>query len=180
MPQGVALRALMGAGAPADNSAWDVIDVVELGSAAASITFSDLSGYRLLRVTGYVLKDGTGANLLVRLNADTGANYDAQFLTGNSTSVVASRTTGGTSILGSQLAANTPATFEITIGKQLSGVPAMLLAPVVNSPVGDVSTRDWASRWNNTTDLITSLTLLNGSGNFAASTVCVLEGVPDA
>jgi hypothetical protein len=184
MPVGVSFRALMGAGA-ADNSAWDVIDVVELGSAAASITFNDLSGYRLLRVTGYFLNDGTADNIRMRINGDTGGNYDNQRLTGSNTAVSAGRATGSTGVqltLALSLAANNAATAEVVIAKNLAGVPAMAInsAVTIGSAGTAIETIQQAIRWNNTADLISSFIFeMNDASNFAAGTLVAVEGVPD-
>ena len=180
MPIGVAFRSLMAAGAGGAAAAWDVIDSTTLGSAAASISFATgLSGYKLFRVTAYMIKDGTGGNAQLRLNNDSGANYDDQRVQGFVTSTPSGRATSQTYVLLAQLDASTAGTIEIIIGKQLAGATGMILSESTQLVSGYFVTRYVAGRWVNTADLISRIDLISSGGNFAAGTVVVLEGVPD-
>jgi len=184
MPVGVAFRSLMAA-AGVSNPPWDVIDSTTLGSAAASVSFASIdSKYKLFRVTAYIVKDATASTVAMRLNGDTGSNYDRQHLIGNSTTVSASRGTGQDRmyLATNTLAASSVATFSITIGKQIAGSAAMALADSVLFAAPGISAlleERAAFRWSNTADLISRIDLISSSGNFAAGTVVVLEGVPD-
>lgn len=183
MPVGVTFRGLLASGA-VGAAPWDVIDSTTLGSAAASISFASIdSKYKLFRVTAYVVKDATAHQATLRINNDSGANYDYQRLNGSSTTVSAARVTGQTSILltpTETIAANSIAQFSIIIGKQIAGSAAMVLSDGTfdATSVGRVKA-DIAARWNNTADLINRIDLISSSGNFAAGTVVVLEGLPD-
>ena len=184
MPIGVAFRSLMAAGAGGAAAAWAVIDSTTLGSASASISFATgLSGYKLFRVTAYFVKDATNGSVRVRLNNDSGTNYDVQRLYGSSTTVGAGRSTGQTGILlngGGVPQASQTATAEVIVAKQVAGSASMVLGRLVYQASGPVLMEEnTASRWNNTADLISRIDLIATTGNFDTGTVAVLEGVPD-
>ena len=184
MPVGVAFRSLMAA-AGVSNPPWDVIDSTTLGSAAASVSFASIdSKYKLFRVTAYIVKDATASTVAMRLNGDTGSNYDRQHLIGNGATVSASRGNNDRVYLSpSTLAANSVALFSITLGKQTTGAAAMGVASIVmfDTPATSaLTTTNTAFRWSDATELIDEIALLSTSGNFAAGTVALLEGVPDA
>ena len=165
--------------------AWTVIGSTTLASPASSISFATgLSGYTMFRITAYIVKDGTLGAIQMRINNDSGANYDDQTLSGNSTAVGAARQTGQTQwpFPQSAVAASTNATLEVTISKSVSTSPALAVASFTFIPNGESSVGEGrsAGRWNNTADLISRIDLISSSGNFAAGTVALLEGVPDA
>lgn len=160
--------------------AWTVIDSRTLAEAASSISFaSGLTGYTFFRVTAYVIKDGTGGDVGLRFNNDSGTNYDYQRLSGSDTLVAAARVTGQTLIdcdFGA-LQANQVGTYIFAIAKQVSGSAAMAVGGSVAYASGPVlATAQIGGRWNNTADLINRIDLVQTGGNFAAGTVVVLEG----
>ena len=180
MPVGVAFRSLMAA-AGVGSGPWDVIASSTLGSPAASISFASIaSTYKLFRVTAYIIKDGSAGRALVRLNNDSGANYERQRLSGAATGVSAQRTTGETSweTTWSGLTSQ-PATFELVIGKQIAGAAAMGILSSVGKESTTLEYSSFACRWNNTADLINRIDIIASAGNFAAGTVVVLEGLAD-
>lgn len=184
MPVGVAFRSLMAAGAGGAAAPWDVIDSTTLGSAAASISFATgLSGYKLFRVTAYIVKDGSNGLGVLRFNNDSGANYSYQRLLGAGTGVLAQRSTGQTSYdfaAGAGLKSNDPSTLSAVIAKQVTGSPAMVLSDCVIDEDGTALYNvNVAGIWSNTADLISRIDLVSSSGNFDTGTVAVLEGVPD-
>lgn len=161
-------------------SAWTVIDSETLAAPASSVSFTGISDtYRMFRVTAYIVKDGSAGSAYLRFNNDSGANYDHQRLTGNGTSVAAARVTGDTEIDATvTVGANQLATLDFTIAKQVTGSAAMVVGAATfadTTPALDIDRR--AGRWNNTTDLISRIDLISGSGNFAAGTTVVLEGL---
>lgn len=171
---GVSFRAMMRRPV-SDPSAWKVINSVTLGSAASSVSFTGIdTTYRMFRVTAYVVKDGTGGFVNLRLNNDSGRNYDYQQLSGDSTSISAARGTGQAQMsFPWNVQANTQSFVEFTIGKQLATAAAMGLGS--QTVTGNIIMTKNAFRWNNTADLINRIDLISGTGNFAAGTVVVLE-----
>ena len=64
-----------------------------LGSAAASVTFSSISGAYTDLVLVFNGAGSTDINLLLQLNGDTGSNYSGTFLGGTGSSAVSARST---------------------------------------------------------------------------------------
>lgn len=162
-----------------------VQDVV-LDSAAASITFNTgLTDYTQFRLTLYVIKDGTASAVGIRLNGDTGSNYARQRITADSTTAAGNRTTGQTSAFlleGFGVAPNGTALMTAEIAKPLTTTPARFTGQA--SAFGDLATDAVVymantQEWNNTADLISSISILSSSGDFAAGTRAVLEGWTD-
>lgn len=157
--------------------AWTVLGSQVLESAAASVSFPGISTtYRMFRVTAYIVKDGTNGQVRLRLNADSGSNYDDQLLRGDNTTVSASRTTSATQLTtGNTITASNVAAIEIVIAKQLAASTAMMLSRMFMGSAQILDSK--AGRWNNTADLISRIDLLSSSGNFAAGTTVVLEAM---
>ena len=162
---------------------FSLIEDQVLGSAAASITFNTgLTDYTKFRLTVYVIKDGTGGQIFVRCNGDTGSNYAQQRLSADATTAAGQRLTGQTSVAIAAYAtvtANGTGLFTISISKPLAGTPAR--GESSGSYFADLATDavlldEVAFEWNNTAALISSLSILSSSGNFAAGTRAVLEG----
>jgi len=170
-------------GAGGSVGAWDVIDSETLAAPASSISFTGIdTTYKMFRVTLYSIKDGTAGALQLRLNNDSGANYVYQDLTGDATTVNGARATAQAQFVlttGETMDAATAGTFEIVIGKTVAGSAAMLLSKgtYYHTTTPALNYEATAGRWNNTADLISRIDLIASAGNFAAGTVCVLEGV---
>lgn len=161
-------------------SAWTVIDSETLAAPASSVSFTGISDtYRMFRMTAYIVKDGTSGVAYVRVNNDSGGNYDRQTIGASSTTVSAARSTGDTEWRATvaSITGNTHATTSIVVAKQLAASPAMYLAETTYAPSGGVQPGRLAGRWNNTDALINRIDLISGSGNFAAGTTVVLEGM---
>lgn len=162
-------------------AAWTVIDSETLAAPASSISFTGIdTTYKMFRITAYIVKDGTDGLVQLRMNNDSGANYDAQRLRGDSTTVDAARATGDTSINCNRNGeSGLSQTLEIVVAKQVAGSPAMVLWDQVmldNAGTPAMNKFNIAGRWNNTADLISRIDLIASAGNFAAGTVVVLEG----
>ena len=154
-------------------------DTGPLASPAASITFNTgLTDYTKFRLTLYVIKDGSAGVAQLRINGDTGANYAWQQLKANSTTASGARSTGNTSyhIANTSLTASLPALFTCEVSKPLSTTPGRITSSasvMVSSAIEFVSQ---SGEWNNTADLISSISILASAGDFAANTRAVLEG----
>lgn len=162
-------------------SARTLIDDRVLDSAAASITFSDLGGYTKFRLTLYVIKDGSAGNLRITLNSTT-SGYARQALIASGSSASAARVTSQANIEINALdsiGANQPALLTCSVSKPSASVPARVdgTLAMANSSGAIALDSSFAAEWNNTADLISSITILASSGNFAAGTRAVLEAV---
>lgn len=110
MPIPLGVLAVAGAGAAGAGAAYEWLETQVIGTAVASITFSNVntnyaSTYQHLqvRMTGRVTgsQSGSGAAIRLRFNSDTGNNYRAHQLYGDGSSVV-SNESGATSGIGLQ------------------------------------------------------------------------------
>lgn len=158
--------------------AWTKISNQQLSAPAASIVLSGLdTANKVFRLHASIVKDGTGSAGRVRLNNDSGANYDRQQVSGNGVTVGGSRSTGQTSIINvpNHADANENASADILIAKQQTGDEAMLISQSVGI---DTSIRFFAVAgiWHNVADLINRIDLTAVSGNWAADTIVTLEG----
>lgn len=160
---------------------WVRIDSTTLESAAASVTFSSgLSGYKFFRLTAYVANDGSGKNIGLRLNGDSGSNYALQRITANSTTVAGARQTSMAHIemyTGNQVAASNYASYSVLIAKPSASVPAQVVSAQGSNALPDLGLV--GGQWGNTAASITSIEVMvsGGSGNFAAGSSFLLEGL---
>lgn len=164
--------------APQVDGLFELIDRTVLSSAAASISFTGISAaFRIFEIAVEIAKDASAGSVRVRLNGDSGANYDYQQVTGSDTSVAASRTTGasGFIVTGGGVAANDFAAINAIVAKPLAAQPAIGLFSVAETQ-GGIRIAETAGRWNNTAGLISEITLLATLGDFAAGTAFVLTG----
>ena len=164
------------------SSAFTLIEDAVLGSAAASITFSDLGGYTKFRLTLYFIQDAgvSGEPPRFRFNGDTGTNYARQGTSASSTTVAGARVTGQTSIdpaYSSSPVASTQGLITLEISKPLTTTPARVTAAASFMGAGPAIVYNASSaEWNNTADLISSIAVYRASNEFAANTRAVLEG----
>ena len=151
------------------------MQTITVGSSVTSVSFGSIgSAYRdlVLVFSG----DGTsgGADIAIRLNSDSGNNYNRIFMIGNG-STTASGTSSNVSRMDAMSAAN---------GRQLT-----LTAQIMDSSASDkhktVLTRDndsgfqvgaRAFRWANTA-AVTSVQVLVSAGAFTSGTTISLYGV---
>lgn len=158
---------------------WQPIEEQTLSAPASSIVFNTgLAGYDFYRLTVYVLNDSNAKRIYVRLNADSGANYDLQDISGASTSVAGERITSHGQIDVSRpqtLSANNAGSFSCIIAKPAVGVPAQVVG--VSGLDAAPELQLYGAGWDNTADAISSITILNTSGDFAAGTSALLEGL---
>lgn len=156
-----------------------LIDDQTLDTAAASITFSDLSAYTTFRLTLYGIKGTSDGRILIRFNGDTGNNYTYQQLTANLTSLFGERNLSQNSLSHEYaVSAGSPFLLILEASKPLATVPARATYQLSYISSAQLYEAD-AGQWNNTADLISSISILPSAGNFAAGTRAVLEGWTD-
>jgi hypothetical protein len=110
IPLGVLAQAGAGGGGGGVANAYEWLETQVVGTAVASITFSNVNTnyaatyqHLQLRITGRVTgnQSGSGAAIRLRFNSDTGNNYIAHQLYGDGSSVVSNQS-GATSGIGLQ------------------------------------------------------------------------------
>lgn len=127
-------------------STYEPLATTTLGSAAASVTFSSISGsYTDLVLVSNLYGNGGAANVLVRFNSDTGSNYSSTTITGNGSAASSFRNTSTDSI------------FMINSGSSLNGAWGTFIMSVNN--------------YSNATTYKTALARFGAAGNEVTSTI---------
>jgi len=167
---------------------WTEIGSTTLGSAAASISINVPTPYDFYRVTMFGIRTLSGINTIIgiRLNGDSGANYAFQQVAANSTTITGARSTSQTSVgltdsNGWDASQGLTAMFTALIAKPAAGVKAQTIGQS-NYPAGNPANTTGelnliGGEWNNTADEVTSVAVVSSSGNFAAGTTVLLEGM---
>lgn len=178
-----------GATAPEWFDGYKVLGETILGSDTANIDFTSIPGtYRHLLVVAFLRGTTVATNQAIhlRLNNDSGANYDVQQLYVNNASVTGAETIGGTSdYLGTINAASAPAnTFspvEILIPNYAIGTQNKVFLSRCYNKRAESSGNLFS--WMNNGDYrsntaITRVTLYPGADNFLAASMATLYGIP--
>ena len=161
---------------------YEPIATTTLGSAVATITFSSIAAtYTDLRLVITATSSTAGADIAVRYNSDTGANYSLTRLTGNgSTAASGSRTNTSESIIDSNgLSATVPSLYEVDIFSYAGSTFKTLLARTAQDFNGSGGVYTSVNLWRNTA-AITSITLFLTAYNFNAGTTATLYGIKNA
>jgi hypothetical protein len=150
---------------------------VTLGSATSSITFSSIPNtYRDL-ICVFVAKGSTTLQGRIRLNGDTGNNYNFQRVSGNGstgTSGGGSNTTPGSLSVIAQATTTSALQMNINImDYSATNKHKTILSQAGNAVNG---AEIFVNRWVNTA-AVTSVTILTSSGNWAIGTTAALYGI---
>ena len=136
----------------------------------STVTYSGLSGYSKYRILAPNLVPSGSAFFALRINADSGANYNnVSTGIGSSPSVYYAANNSATSFLISATTSTTAQYFQIDIDH------ALLLTPKFISGTS-YSTNNAVNTFGNyiTTSAITSITLLTSANNFSTGTIYLL------
>jgi hypothetical protein len=157
---------------------YEPIATQTLGSAAASVTFSSITGtytdLRLIIVGGFA---GGLDDLLVRVNGDSGTNYSRTFLYGSGSAAVSGRqsNTNGYYIAGLNGGQSVSKWDFMNYSNTTTNKTVL-----VRSDAADWATFATVGLWRNTA-AITSMSIANGSaGNFNSGTSFTLYGIKAA
>ncbi len=171
-----------GGGSSTPPSSCEHIAAVVLTEAASSISFAGIDpSFRMFRLTLYIVKDANAGQAELRLNNDSGANYDQQYIDFSGTTKTGARNAGLDSMRVTNfdnIAANGLLVAEILIAKQLAATHARIQSNAsyggsVN-PLIDLV----VAEWNNAADLINRIDIVeSGANGFAAGSRAVLEGI---
>ena len=177
-------------GGGSGGGAWTLIAKTVLGASAPSFDFQNISGnFNHLRLIAQLRDDSAGTSLgtsLIRLNNDSGTNYNTQVLSGNNVSTTASplaATTSGTGPL--QVNGGANANYfgfgQILIPFYGTGATAFRQILIESGSVDSVAANDFcrmgATVWKSTS-AVTRVTVLTGAGsNFVAGSAGILYGI---
>jgi hypothetical protein len=166
----------------AAGSTYTPIATQTLSSAAATVTFSSISGTYtdLILITNNIQSGGTQGNLFIQFNSDTGTNYSRTWLSGDGSSAYSGRESSQTKI--GLTAYSYPQTTTRWAGivhiqnYSNSTTYKTILIRGNNSAVGlDEIIGLWRS-----TSAITSFVLSRSNDNFAAGSTFTLYGIKAA
>jgi hypothetical protein len=170
-----------GAGGIAVEPDYELIASEILGSAQSFITFSNLGDYsatyKHLQVRATHLWSAGGANdLVMRLNGDTGSNYNNHALVGNGSSVFSIAGTNTTSMRIGFIASGQFGSSVTDILDAYSSTKNKTSRTLVGA-LGGVNEIQLASGAFRNTASITSLTILPASNSIAAGSRFSLYGI---
>lgn len=151
---------------------------ITLGSSAASVTFSSISGtYRDLILVCQPLSASPPDELVMQFNADTGSNYNTSYMHGDGSSRYASYYNSAgyltfhpnAYVYGSRSLENIAHILDYTATDKHK-------TALIRSNTADNATAAVAGRWANTS-AITSIKVYCRFGNLAAGSTFALYGV---
>lgn len=154
-----------------------------LGSAAASVTFSSISGAYtdLVLVCNALSLRGSDDSLFFELNSDTGSNYSVTRLYGNGTSAISSRSTSQTKgILASNMIGTGSTTFTpfiINLNNYSNTTTYKAILSRQSYAGGEVGA--FVNLWRSTS-AITTIKVYAASANLATGSVATLYGIAAA
>ena len=162
-------------------STYEPIATTTLGTAAASVTFSSISGSYtdLVLVISGRLDSGSAqdSSVLLQYNNDTSTNYSTTLIDGNGSSAGSARASNTT-------AAYCGATSEessnsiVSIMNYSNTTTYKILISRGNNPKNRV--RAFASLWRSTAAISTIKVISDFAGNFATGSTFTLYGVKSA
>jgi len=160
------------------SAGFELIDDVELTSAAASIVVPVDTDYRRFRLTFFGIKDGTAGAIQLRLNNDSGSNYTRQYVQADNNVVSGARAGQDNVGLANATMANGTAVITYEIEKPAAGVPGRITqsSSYMRSSADAITLEESTYNWNNTSDLISEIRIITSSANYAVGSRLVLEG----
>jgi len=156
---------------------YEPIATTTLGSAAASVSFTSISGsYTDLVVVNFTISGNGSASLTV--NGDTGSNYSRTFMYGDGSSAASGRSSNASSF--TYTVGGTTNVYSATILNLMNYSNSTTYKTFLlrgNDPSG--ATAAHIGLWRNTA-AITSLTITCASGNFPTGSTFTLYGIKAA
>lgn len=155
-----------------------------LGSAASSVTFSSIPAtYTDLVIVSSAANTAVNANGMgIRFNSDSATNYSKTYLYGDGTSAVSGRGTSQTNISISNLPISSTGVFAATI-THIQNYSNATTYKTVLSRGGGANTGNlviaYVGLWRSTS-AISTIDLINDSGNFIAGSTFNLYGIAAA
>jgi hypothetical protein len=161
---------------------YEAIATQTLGSAAASVTFSSISGSYTDLIIVSNIANSTNDSLYFRINGDTGSNYSTTWLYGNGTVAASGRQTSNTTgILSGAIQVGLSSTnygSSIIQIMNYSNTTTYKTA-LTRWGLGNAETNATVGLWRSTS-AITSVTILPGAGNLASGSTFSLYGIKAA
>ena len=166
----------------AAGSTYTPIATNTLGSAAASVTFSSISGsYTDLVLVCAIVSSTSADDVFLRYNSDTATNYSVTTLSGNGTSAISDRLTSQTNlrITRNGYTSTTLPTSHIISIQNYSNATTYKTT-LIRSNNSAIGTDAIVGLWRATPAAITTVLVSMASGNFSTGTTFSLYGIAAA
>ena len=153
-----------------------------LGSAAASVTFSSISGAYtdLVLVCNYATSLNATENVYMRFNSDTGSNYSVTDLVGNGSTAASYRESSATLIRIGGRALGTSSTDNISIVNiQNYSNTTTYKTSLIRNDIPSLGTVATVGLWRSTSAITTILVAGNGQ-NLSTGSTFTLYGIAAA
>lgn len=167
------------------------IDDQLFGGSAAIVTFNNIpTGFRHLVVEWYARTDvaATGDTINMRLNNDSAANYDYQYVRGVGAVASAAETLGATSIVLGSITGNTATAAYFSSGRVqifhyagTTGEKPVVAngAQFIGNGAGSAVSSQYVGKWRTVATAVTRVDLIPATGpNFIAGSLFTLWGYP--
>lgn len=158
---------------PSGGAGWSLIESKSLSTGTSALFNTGLSGYKLFRVE-YIAQNASTCDLRLRLNGDTGSNYNYQKLDVDGSSESPGRSTSQTAIYIAAQYANTPTSVQIDICQAAAGYRKTIRSTSSQGDGTSTNYRTTAGYWNNTTSVISSIDVYMSAGSFVFGEVRLL------
>ena len=159
---------------------WERLAHVTLGSSNANITTGTITAKKHLYMVGYIIKTGSGTEVTMRYNNDTGNNY-GRSRSGNGASDGSADT--GQSRIDLVGGESTPTYFTMHVINEADEEKIGICEMVRNSASGAgtaPSRTENVNKWYNASAQITEIDLHSISSTFAAGSTFTVWGADDA
>jgi len=155
---------------------WEELGRATLSSAGDTISVSSIPARKYLKIFAHGLDTGGTITMTMRFNNDSGSNYAFRRITNAADAVSVSQTS--LTIAPDTVALDQFATVEIV---NLASAPKMIISQNMSEGVSGAGTapavRSTLGKWQNTTDQITRVDVVNsGAGDFAIGSEVVVLG----
>jgi hypothetical protein len=160
----------------AAGSTYTPIATTTLGSAQSSVTFSSLGSYTDLLLV-FTYESSADSNLQMRFNGDTGSNYSFTAMYGDGSSAASNRGSSTTGIPVGYDNTSISGTISRVNIQNYTNSTTYKTAILRSDNSGYVVAR--VGLWRNTA-AITSITLVNDSGNINSGSTFTLYGIAAA
>lgn len=146
------------------------------GSSTTTVTFSSISANYTDLIIVYGGQGTTNANILLKLNSDTGSNYSRTYMYGDGGSVITGRESALSS-LGIFYTSNSQTTSILQIMNYANTTTYKTILSRNN--LSTLSTTAYVAMWKSTA-AISQIDLTIDAGNYAANSVISLYGIKAA
>lgn len=158
---------------------YEPIATTTLGAAAATITFSSIPAtYTDIRLV-IVVSQGSGTNISIRFNSDSGSNYSRTRLFGNGSTASSTRASNDDAIdLNREgLSVTIPSLYEIDVFSYAGSTFKTLLATSNEDRNGSGTIMQTVGLWRDTSAITSILITSLSADTFAAGTTATLYGI---